>query len=503
MERLAYRNGEFEVTFAYNEQTKRNELSLTSKASGRRFAKHTHFNLLDEHGELLEVKPITEDIAQFILNNFEIKGDTESFSIFKTDLEQGTIDHTRKITLRPQSILHKITKSENNYTATGAKLHYHWPIFKKFKETGFGSIIRATLTLHQKCSSRCHYCSTISRNKSDSITLDEAKRFVDKLYSGQALFNKKHFPEYNELYQRHCGSDIRVRGIILSGGGQPNLWPHFAEFVQWLSGLDIDLGLITNGFPKSVPEEIYNSFKWIRISITPEDASPFYPDQRFDKQYLPATILHNDKVTVGYSYVVGAWTDDEIFTRINRSLDENGFRYCRVLADCNLTREMQLKSHEMLSKRLLHLGLIAEDGQPLGRIFHQLKYHGYKDDAMRIWERGQCYVQTYNVFWDTTDHDENKYSYCYPCDSVTVLTDTKDDGGVIPSARRFNHAKWGTVKNTEVEKLYTEPVKPFFDPRQRCLSCLFMRNNKTILDMMNSNTDFLPVSTELDHVNFP
>jgi ABC-type Fe3+/spermidine/putrescine transport system ATPase subunit len=51
------------------------------------------------------------------------------------------------------------------------------PIFKKLNETGHGSIIRATMTNHQVCSSRCSYCSTIGREKKDSINLDEAKEF--------------------------------------------------------------------------------------------------------------------------------------------------------------------------------------------------------------------------------------------------------------------------------------------------------------------------------------
>ena len=81
----------------------------------------------------------------------------------------------------------------------------------------------------------------------------------------------------------------------MSGGGQPNLWPHFEEFVQWLSEKDISLGLITNGFPKNISESIYDKFDWIRLSITPEDASSFYPDAKFNLQYIPQNIIDNQK----------------------------------------------------------------------------------------------------------------------------------------------------------------------------------------------------------------
>ena len=147
-------------------------------------------------------------------------------------------------------------KSEKSFTSTGAKLNAHWPIFHKLNETGFGSIIRATLTLHQVCSSRCQFCSTINRNKKDSTSFEETKEFIEKLYFDQAEYNKKHFSKYNDKYKELTGSDIRLRGLILSGGGQPNLWPHFEKLVEWLSTLDIDVGLITNGFPKNIHDEI-------------------------------------------------------------------------------------------------------------------------------------------------------------------------------------------------------------------------------------------------------
>ena len=62
-------------------------------------------------------------------------------------------------------------------------------------------------------------------------------------------------------------------------------------------------------------------------------------------------------------------------------------------------------------------------------------------------------LQTYNVFWDTTGHDKNGYSYCYPWDSVTVLSD--EGLGSKSSERMFNSKIWGTYKNfiNTIEKL--------------------------------------------------
>jgi hypothetical protein len=108
------------------------------------------------------------------------------------------------------------------------------------------------------------------------------------------------------------------------------------------------------------------------------------------------------------------------------------------------------------------------------------------------------------VFWDTTGHEENGHSHCYPCDSVTVLAEEASDGAVLSSERRFNPQKWGTVRNTEVERLYTEPVRPFFDPRSICTSCLFMRNNRAVKDLAGRpDGEAGPAPADLEHVNFP
>ncbi|MBY0510657.1 MAG: radical SAM protein [Rhodospirillaceae bacterium] len=493
----------FQVSYVQNNRSGRREIVLLGKGAGKHRAEHTKVNILDASGKLIESRPIDDQIADFILNHFEARGDTESFSIYQEDLTSGKLNRHRE-RVAPDAVRHKLTTEEKTFTATGAKLWYHKPVFDKFRDTGFGSIIRATLTNHQVCSSRCQFCSTISRNKKDSVTLDEAIAFIDTLYHEQARINRERFPEYNEAYRKATGSDIRLRGLILSGGGQPNLWPHFAEFVEYLATLDIDLGLITNGFPPKISESTYKHFKWIRISVTPEDASPFYPGGRFDKQYLPETIKHNPDITVGYSYVFGPWTTDDIIQRIATSMDENGFNYCRTLTDCNLSREMQLLAHRELAERLHRLGFVDKAGNPTGRIFHQLKYHGTVAEAEELWDKGQCYLQPYNVFWDTTGHEENGHSYCYACDSVTVLVDSDEDGTVSTSERKFNSSKWGTVKNTDVHRLFSEPVQPFFDPRKICTSCLFMRNNRTVKEILTAPPDAVgPDLTGIDHVNFP
>jgi organic radical activating enzyme len=485
------------------------KLRIIHKSAGKHFAEHTKVQILNLSLESIGNENISVSNIKLVIDSIKKKGITEGLFVVKNDNGEyvNQIDFFEK-NISPNIVRHKLTNKETSFTSTGEKLDAHWPIFQKYKETGFGSIIRATMTLHQVCSSRCQFCSTIGRNKKDSTTLDEAKDFVNKLYFDQSNYNKKNFISYNQKYKELTGSDIKLRGLILSGGGQPNLWPHFSEFVKWLSDKDISLGLITNGFPKKIDEDIYNNFDWIRISITPEDASSFYPDGKFNLQYIPKNIISNSEITLGLSYVYGPWTNDDILKRINDASKNWNCEYVRVLTDCNLSRDYQIMSHRDLSNKLLSLGFIDSEGNPKTKIFHQLKYHGTKKEADDIWDKGQCYLQTFNTFWDTTGHEENGFSFCYPCDSVTVLAEGNQDedynGKNIFSERKFNYNKWGTVRNTEVEKLFTEKVKAYFDPRENCSACLFQRNNKKVKEIIeNKKIENIKINHDIRHINFP
>jgi hypothetical protein len=137
-------------------------------------------------------------------------------------------------------------------------------------------------------------------------------------------------------------------------------------------------------------------------------------------------------------------------------------------------------------------------------MFHQLKYHGTMDEAEYLWDNGQCFLQIYNVFWDTSGHDEHGHSHCYACDSITVLAEEVDGNTISPAERRFNHEKWGTARSDRVEDLYREKVRPSFDPRKTCTACLFMRNNREVRDLSTLCADpGVSMAQFPEHVNFP
>ena len=170
-------------------------IRIRSLNKAKHFAVYRTFTKRFPNGREVNAK-IVEDIQDILVKSIKKKGITEGF-ILKFDENNNYSDFIDD-NIHPENIRHVSGISEKSFTSTGAKLNAHWPIFQKLNETGFGSIIRATLTLHQVCSSRCQFCSTINRNKKDSTSFEETKEFIEKLYFGQAEYNKKHFSKYNE-----------------------------------------------------------------------------------------------------------------------------------------------------------------------------------------------------------------------------------------------------------------------------------------------------------------
>ena len=122
--------------------------------------------VLNSNFESIGSEKITKSNIDLIIDTIKLKGITEGLFVIKDangNYEKKISNLNKKVT--PQIVRHKLTNSETSFTATGEKLNAHWPIFEKYKNTGYGSIIRATMTLHQVCSSRCQFCSTIGRNK--------------------------------------------------------------------------------------------------------------------------------------------------------------------------------------------------------------------------------------------------------------------------------------------------------------------------------------------------
>ncbi len=114
--------------------------------------------------------------------------------------------------------------------------------------------ISVEMTLTNACNMNCVYCSDAMlrsrQGMTEQISLEEFKRLFDDLAKGG------------------------TKGIVIEGGGEPTLYSHFDEVVDYARGSGLAVGLITNG-SRRLPEETLSKFEWIRVSLDASTAEEY------------------------------------------------------------------------------------------------------------------------------------------------------------------------------------------------------------------------------------
>lgn len=132
--------------------------------------------------------------------------------------------------------------------------------------------IHLSWMIHGQCNYRCSYCHKNNwGGSSRRLEFDHAISFLER---------------FLEHYK-----DRRI--VVSFSGGEPTLWPHFAELVQWLHLRGISMGLTSNGsrglsyFKKLAP-----LLSWLNLSYHPE----FSNDQRFLETVIGASFFCDVRV---------------------------------------------------------------------------------------------------------------------------------------------------------------------------------------------------------------
>lgn len=310
------------------------------------------------------------------------------------------------------------------YTSTGEKLFCHPRIIKKLREEKLAQPIVMSIMPTENCNLNCVFCSMAHRDKYPNLSLSLIKQVV------------------NKLHQRG------LKAVIISGGGEPLLYPQINELVEYLYSKKLEIGLITNGILLSQKLKTKNlsKFTWIRVSVNSLD---YVPDIKIPK-------VNTKKTALGFSYIWNSKSKVAILEKIKtkiKDLEKNGIKvsYVRLSPDCYLSPDEFLRIHrklQQLTKRL---------GRPF---FHQFKIHKTPQEC----HFGRVHPVLY------TDRK------IYPCNSL-ALNSPKDD-------RKF-HQDYAVCDWHQVDQLYTQPIKSSLIDTKKCPRCVFERQNvllKNIID---------------------
>ncbi|MEM9622362.1 MAG: radical SAM protein [Pseudomonadota bacterium] len=152
--------------------------------------------------------------------------------------------------------------------------------------------ISINLDLTTACNYQCDHCV-------DLDILNTGIRFEhDKLLSSLELMAQR-----------------GLRSVIVIGGGEPTLYPKFAETIRFMKSLGLQVAIVSNGTGNLKIAEVadcMDSGDWVRLSLDsgtdPTFQAMHNPRKAFKLEDIcaavPAIRAANPDVTVGFSYIV-------------------------------------------------------------------------------------------------------------------------------------------------------------------------------------------------------
>lgn len=202
------------------------------------------------------------------------------------------------------------------------KILFHGDRLKEYLDTGkTKSPVTITIDLTNRCNNRCPRC--VTRFKNDDI-LDY--KFIVNLF--------------------HDLKVLGVRGIQITGGGEPLLHPRLVDIIELGNSLGFSMGLVTSGQCDNEIDilRLLKNLRWMRISLdagTPEHYKEthglsekyFYRVINFIKKLCKEKIKYNLNTIIGVSYLVALWDKSREEEDIHKSvmkLQFDGFNYFQI-----------------------------------------------------------------------------------------------------------------------------------------------------------------------------
>jgi MoaA/NifB/PqqE/SkfB family radical SAM enzyme len=334
------------------------------------------------------------------------------------------------------------TDKERRFTSTGEKLLHHPEALRDLRSRRNHPIVLHIMPT-EVCNLRCVFCSVAQRGEDGRLHKDLSLEQVSHV-TGVLV-------------------PMGLKAVILSGGGEPTIYPRINALLEQVFDAGLQVGIITNGIALGVKirPDLLNRLTWVRVSINTLD-------------YLPDIAIPPlaGGVTLGFSYIVNSRTTQEVLERIREKVEVVGRRtpvaYVRLLPDCNLETAALEAAHQSLRR------LTEELGPPF---FHQYKIHERPPEC----HLGRVHPVLY------TD------GFIYPCDSL-VLNSPSDD-------KKF-HRDFALCRWNEVEAFYRRPVAGSLVDTRKCPHCVFARQNRLLREILYGAEPVMALEGDIQHVNF-
>ena len=365
-----------------------------------------------------QVVPLDETTAHRIVDRICETGNYSSSFVIKEQNGKRNSENGRAV------VEHRLTEKEKNFTSTGDKFYKHLDRLREFQKTGRTNPVSCHISPEGKCNLKCAYCSVTNRNIIARIDFPVLEKWLEVLVRRG------------------------LKAVVLTGGGEPTLYPEFNRLVRLIRSHNLEVALITNGTNfHLIEKELLAEFTWVRVSIN------IFPD--WQKRINIPPDLH-EKTVLGFSYVYSTESEEDVLWKISEFVDQHHGQYLRLLPNCLLNQEELILQHQALAK------ILKKINNP--KFFHQLKVHEAPSKFFKRCPMG--YFRPY------LSEEINRHGYSgtvYSCDSVVLNNESM----------QFD-PKYAICSAHEIEDYLDGKIEPKFVPHDDCKGCVFTRNLRVL-----------------------
>lgn len=309
---------------------------------------------------------------------------------------------------------------EHSFTSTGIKFLLHPEQLTSYYKGEGRTVISTHVAPEGNCNLKCHYCSVKRTRTRSRIPLSVIVDYLNKLI------------------------DRGLKAVILTGGGEPLMYPYINELVDYIQMRGLECGLITNGTMSERLSE-WSTFSWVRISVNQFDGW-------LSRIRIPVDKL-KEECTVGLSFIYSYEAYGEILKTAVLA-DKLGAEYIRLLPNC------LMKTQDF---EFAHIKLQQFMGRSIDqRFFHQRK--GWRVPRSKV-----CHQSFFRPFLS-----ELASGLVFPCDSVVLNN----------RAARFR-SKFAVCEPHQILDYLDGKIEPKFDPRKDCDRCVFTNTVEMLGEVKN------------------
>lgn len=344
------------------------------------------------------------------------------------------------------------------------KIFHQYDILKKIEDGHRTAPIYIRIKPTNKCNHNCNYC----HYRNPYLNLDE--------------YNYEDYIPKNKMLEIIKDiSDIGVKAVTFSGGGEPLVYPYIQETMRKVLDKGIELSIITNGsLLNNENADILAKANWVRISLESAKEETYDRIRSIKKGSFSDLCknienfskIKSENCEFGINFVVGKENFNEVY-EAGKLMKELGVNHIKFTAQISNDVE---KEHSIFKKDVINQ-------------IHNL-IDNFQDEKFKI-------INLYESDFESDAVFGRKYSKCYIKNFVCVIAANSKvyychDKAYLSNGQ-IGDLSNNTFKNIWFSNETTEKFKQF-DAKLECKHhCVYDDRNQLL------NTFF---DLDKNHVNF-